>query len=191
MRHAAVVLCAYRSAACAPLPRPVVASPRPPLSGTEQAVVAAVLKAEVESNLGERPVMLLDETSSWMPPAENGSQCQTTSPATSGWLRISRSRCAPQSKRHLVSVGSAALVDGVAVFPRGRFERMNRSRRGLRTLAKPFGGREPVVLEASRPVVDEQGTAHALVHVYSHLEWLRGDQYIRREARGRRVGGRS
>lgn len=66
---------------------------------------------------------------------------------------------------------------------------MNRSKRGLKSLAKSFGGREPVILEVSRPVVDGQGTAHALVHVYNTWNGCGGiNMYSARREGGEWVG---
>lgn len=58
-------------------------------------------------------------------------------------------------------------VAGEASYSRARFERMERSRSGLRPLSRLFDGREPAVLEVSRPSVNAHGEAHVLVHAYN------------------------
>ena len=69
MRRTALSMAvALSCVACAPLPRPVVAAARPALSSEELSVIAAVVKTDIELYRSERPVLLLDETTSWMPP---------------------------------------------------------------------------------------------------------------------------
>lgn len=167
MRAEITLLLALAGAGCATLaPRPTVA--RPLLSPTEQAVAEAALRAEVESYGGAWPIVLLDETSSWMPPPD-GEPEVPVDVAEPEWLLQNPPiptalRAANTEPFALAEVGARVKA---LLYPRSRFERMHQSRRGLRPLTKPFGGREPAVLEVSRPTINDQGEAHVLVHVYN------------------------
>jgi hypothetical protein len=141
-------------AGCAPLVRPAVAPSQALLSSEEQAVVAAIVTADIDLYRGEQPILLLDETSTWMPIAVDEPSVPddfprgdwlAQNPPVRDALRVANART--------FSVGPSGVAARVTAFPRSRFEQMHRSRRGLRGLSKSFGGREPAVLEVSRPVI--------------------------------------
>jgi hypothetical protein len=138
------------------------------LSSEEQAVVAAIVKTDIDPYRGEQPILLLDETSSWMPPAENEPARPEDFPRDE-WL--AQNPPVPDALRTANTgtfvVGPGGLAAGVVAYPRSRFERMHRSRRALRRLAKSFGDRAPAVFEVSRPVIDDQGEAYVLVHMFN------------------------
>jgi hypothetical protein len=138
------------------------------LSSEEQAVVAAIVTADIDPYRGERPILLLDETSTWMPLAEDEPSVPDDFPR-GDWL--AQNPPVPDALRvanaRMFAVGPGGVAAGVTAFPRSRFEQMHRSRRGLRGLSKSFGRREPAVLEVSRPVINDQGEALVLVHMFN------------------------
>ena len=167
MRRLAVVAFVVMSAGCTSLAVRQSAVPREPLSATELAIAEAALRAEIEGYRGQWPVVVLDETESWMPPPGEEPEPPAEVPEEE-WLSQNPPVPAPlraaNAKSYVVGTGRVA---GEASYSRARFERMERSRSGLRPLSRMFSGREPAVLEVSRPSVNPEGDAHILVHAYN------------------------
>ncbi len=168
MRLAAPLLLALVAAGCATLAPPSMATTRPQLSTLEAAVAESALRAEIDSYQGKWPVVLLDDTSPWMPQGDDEPAAPAGVPHDD-WL--AQNPPVPVALRaanaESYSLGAIGAAVGAQLYPRSQLESMERSKQGLRALAKRFSGREPAVLEISRPSINDRGEAHILVHVYN------------------------
>jgi hypothetical protein len=70
MTRLVAIAFALLSIGCATLATRPTVSNGEPLSPTELAIAEAALRAEIQDYRGESPVVVLDETSPWMPPDE-------------------------------------------------------------------------------------------------------------------------
>lgn len=140
---------------------------REPLSPAELKIAEAALRAEIQGYRGEWPVVVLDETTPWMPPDGDEPEPPAEVPLEEWRVQnppVPAALRAANAKPY--SVGIDKVAGGVS-YSRARFEGMERSPSGLRSLARLFGGREPAVLEVSRPSLNAEGEAHILVHAYN------------------------
>lgn len=92
MSRLAIVVFVFMSAGCASLTRHQAAVAGEPLSPPELAIAEAALRAEIANYRGEWPVVVLDETTPWMPQAEEEPEPPADVPLDAGSRRTRRYR---------------------------------------------------------------------------------------------------
>ncbi len=141
----------------------------PRLSDLEREIVAALLYQEARHPQRPRPILIFDQTETWMPRDEPAPD-RPAGVSEDEWAELWRPL--PVSLRQVnrlpYRLDGLPLPPGATLYPKARFEREYHSDRDWPRLVKRLGGVEPLVLSVSRPFVADDGqSAVVLLHVNS------------------------